>query len=131
MSSSSSKSAKLAYHFGTVTTDSVTTDNLYLDKGSVTQASSITTSVTLPKPVGLVRTVSSTLAALTSTQFKINYDYIDSNSVIFASVGAYSGTGIPYISVVSYSTGSSTLGLSNLSTGGALNGPVTVAYQIL
>jgi hypothetical protein len=130
-SSSSSHSAKCTYHFGSVISGSVSADNLYLDKGSVTQATSIITGVTLPKPVGLIRTVTSTLGPLSSTQFKAQHSSIKSDSILFASVGAYSGDGIPYVNVVSYSAGSSTISISNLSTGGSLTQPVTIAYQIL
>jgi hypothetical protein len=132
MSSSSSKSAKLAYHFGTVTTDSVTTDNLYLDKGSVTQASSITTSVTLPKPVGLVRTVNSTLVTGGSVNFTGSHLSINTDSIIFASIGAYSGdAGHPSVRISSQTQGSCVFTLQNSHKDSALNGVVTIAYQIL
>lgn len=125
--SSSSKSAKLAYNFGSVTTNSLH----LLGKGSVTQATSITTGVQLPAPVGVIRTVNTNLGALSSTYFKAEHSSIVSDSIIFTSIGSYGGNNLPYVSVVSFSTGSCTLGLSNISTAGSLSAPVTIAYQIL
>lgn len=125
--SSSSKSAKLDYNFGSVTTNSVS----ILGKGSVTQGTSITTGVQLPAPVGVIRTVNTNLGALTSTYFKAEHSSIVSDSIIFTSIGSYGGNNLPYVSVVSFSTGSCTLGLSNISTAGSLSAPVNIAYQII
>lgn len=127
MSSSSSWSSKLHYNFGSVSANRFNV----LDKGSVTQGTSITTSVQLPAPVGVIRTVNTNLGALTSTYFKAEHSSIVSDSIIFTSIGSYGGNNLPYVSVVSFSTGSCTLGLSNISTAGSLSAPVTIAYNII
>jgi hypothetical protein len=131
MSSSSSKSAKLAYHFGTVTTDSVTTDSLQiLGKGSVTQGTSMTTGVTLPAPLGVIRTVSSTLATNANISFTASHLSINMDSIIFASITGYTGQGQPSIRVSSQTEGSCVITLEN-NLAAVLNAPVTIAYQIL
>ena len=133
MSSSTSKSAKLAYHFGSVTTDSVTTDSLHLlGKGSVTQGTNITTDVELPNLVGLVRTVSSTLVSGGSVSFSGSHVSINTDSIILSSVSAYSGnSGHPSVRISSQSQGSCLFTLQNSHKDNALNGVVTIAYQIL
>lgn len=133
MSSAQSKSAKLAYHFGSVTTDSVTTDSLHLlGKGSVTQGTNITTGVNLPNLVGRVRTVSSTLVTGGSVSFSGSHVSINTDSIILSSVSAYSGNaGHPSVRISSQSQGSCLFTLQNSHKDGALDGVVTIAYQIL
>ena len=133
MSSSTSKSAKLAYHFGSVITDSVTTDSLHLlGKGSVTQGTNITTGVNLPNLVGRVRTVSSTLVTGGSVSFSGSHVSINTDSIILSSVSAYSGNvGHPSVIISSQSQGSCLFTLQNSHKDNALNGVVTIAYQIL
>ena len=132
MSSAQSKSAKLAYHFGSVTTDSVTTDSLHLlGKGSVTQGTNITTGVELPNLVGRVRTVSSTLVTGGSASFSGSHVSINTDSIILSSVSAYSGPGHPSVRISSQSQGSCLFTLQNSHKDSALDGVVTIAYQIL
>jgi hypothetical protein len=127
-SSSSSQSAKCGYHFGSVTTKTL---NL-LGKGSVTQGTSITTGVELPARVGLVRTVSSTLVTGGSVNFTGSHVSINEDSIIFASIGAYSGNaGHPSIRISSQTQGSCVFTLQNSHKDSALNGVVTIAYNIV
>lgn len=124
--SSSSKSAKLDYNFGSVTTNSLQ----LLGKGSVTQGTSITTAVELPNLVGLIRTVSSTLVTSGNVNFTGTNASIKADSIIFASIAGYTGQGQPSVRVSSQTEGSCVFTLQN-SVAAVLNAPVTIAYQIL
>ena len=50
--------------------------NTLLGRGTVTQATSITTAVTLNKRSGIVTTVSSTLAANAEAEFTVNNSFV-------------------------------------------------------
>jgi hypothetical protein len=127
MSFLSSQSSKCNYHFG-----SVTCHNLHLlDKGSVTQATNVITGVELPSRTGLIRTVNGIFSTGASASFTAAHPSINIDSIIFASIGSYNGTGIPNVRVSSFSAGSCTLTISNVSTTNTLNAPITIAYQIL
>lgn len=127
-SSSPSHSAKCTYHFGSITTNRIR----LLDKGSVTQASSLTTGVDLPAPVGVIRTFSgTTMITGASISFSAAHPSINSDSIVFTSIVSYNGVGIPQIRVASFSAGSCTLTLSNPSHINSLTTPVTIAYRIM
>lgn len=125
---SSSHSASCSYHFGSVTTQTL---NL-LNKGSVTQGTAITSGVTLASPLGKIRTVNSTLVTGGSISFVASYPNISTNSIVFASVAGYSGNaGHPSILVNSITSGSCIFTLQNSHKDSALNGAVTIAYNIM
>lgn len=83
--------------------------------GAVTQATSITTAVTLNTVCGTITTVSSTLAAGADATFTLTNSYIAATDVVVASIRSYGGTadGIPVVAVSSTAAGSCTLNIRN------------------
>ena len=106
------------------------TSDLISDKGTVTQASSITTGVTLSNANGVVTTVSSTLAADTSANFTITNTKVTTASNIQVSA-TYAGTqGAVAVNVVSVSSGSFVLKVLNLSSTQALNAAIKINFLV-
>lgn len=104
---------------------------LFTDQGSVTQATSITTGVTLNNRVGTITTVSSTLAADASAIFTLTNSNITATSKIFLSVTyATAATGMPYATVSSKADGSAVIELTNVGTA-VLNAVVGIDFLVL
>jgi len=103
--------------------------NTLLGRGTVTQATSITTAVTLNKRSGIVTTVSSTLAANAEAEFTVNNSFVESNSVIILT-GLYNGDSHVSLNVKSVADGSFVVVLAN-SGGAALNATVGVQFLVL
>ncbi len=103
--------------------------NTLLGRGTVTQATSITTAVTLNKRSGIVTTVSSTLAANAEAEFTVNNSFVESDSVIILT-GLYDGNSHVSLNVKSVADGSFIVVLAN-SGGVALNATVGVQFLVL
>jgi len=103
--------------------------NTLLGRGTVTQATSITTAVTLNKRSGIVTTVSSTLAANAEAEFTVNNSFVESDSVIILT-GLYDGNSHVSLNVKSVADGSFVVVLAN-SGGAALNATVGVQFLVL
>jgi len=103
--------------------------NTLLGRGTVTQATSITTAVTLNKRSGIVTTVSSTLAANDEAEFTVNNSFVESDSVIILT-GLYNGDSHVSLNVKSVADGSFVVVLAN-SGGAALNATVGVQFLVL
>ena len=102
--------------------------------GAVTQATSITTSVTLNTLSGVITTVSSTLAAGASAIFVLNNTYIKDTSKILLTVEYLStATGIPVVrtSSITGSSGAARIVLSNAAAAAALNDVVRIHFLII
>jgi hypothetical protein len=93
--------------------------------GTVTQATSLGTPVTLNTQAGVITTVPATVAANGATDFIFNNTQIYANSIVFAFVGDYAGTwstdGIPQVAVTGIANGSCTIRVMNLHGANALN----------
>lgn len=101
------------------------------DKGTVTQATSITTGVTLDKPAGAITTVSTTLAAGASAGgvFTLTNSYITASSVILTNC-LQGATGSSVNALVSNITnGSCDILLTNV--GGTTTGAATITIHFL
>jgi hypothetical protein len=101
------------------------------DNGTVTQATSITTAVTLNTFNGVITTVSSTLAANAKTFFTVNNSNVTTASRIIVSAEYdEAATGIVVLNVSDIAAGSFKVVISN---GGnaALNNVVKVHFMIL
>jgi hypothetical protein len=101
------------------------------DNGTVTQATSITTAVTLNTFNGVITTVSSTLAANATTFFTVNNSNVTAASRILVTAQYdEAATGIVVLSVSDIAAGSFKVVISN---GGnaALNNVVRVHFMIL
>jgi hypothetical protein len=83
--------------------------------GAVTQASTITTAVTLNKVCGTITTVSSTLATGVDATFTLTNSTIAATDVVVASVKSYGGTadGIPVVAVTATAAGSCKINIRN------------------
>jgi len=127
MSSSSSWSSKLHYNFGSVSANRFNV----LDKSSVTQATSITTGVTLGSLVGTITTVNAAIATFGNATFTATHPSINMNSIVFTSIGAYSGNGIPSVRVLNQTQGSCQITIHNSHNANPTNAAVTIAYNII
>lgn len=103
--------------------------NTLLGRGTVTQATSITTAVTLNKRSGIVTTVSSTLAANAEAEFTVNNSFVESDSVVILT-GLYNGDSHVSLNVRSVADGSFVVVLAN-SGSVALNATVGVQFLVL
>ena len=102
--------------------------------GYVEQITSISTPVTLNSPSGRITTVSTTLAALSSTNFALVNSYIKTDSIITVSC-YYNGTliteGIPIIYISPSTPGAINIFLVNAHPTNALNNAVDIAFTIV
>jgi hypothetical protein len=99
-------------------------------QGTVTQATSKSTAVTLNKPAGQITMNNAALAGNTAVSFTLNNSYISANDVIVLNVsgGATAGAYTTYVS--SMTTGSASLTLRNL-TAGSLSEAVILNYALI
>lgn len=104
--------------------------------GAVAQATNITTAVTLNRRKGVITTQAASAAASASHTFTVNNTLTTVNSVILVSITDYSGTigtnGIPEVIVDNKVAGTSfDIIISNTDAADALNGTLTIAYEII
>jgi len=104
-------------------------------QGTVTQITTIATGVTLDAYSGVITTVSSTLAAVTTTGFVVTNAAVGAGSVVIANVVNYGGTyetnGIPVVTVDTIAEGSFTIKLSNAHASNALSGVLKIGFIVL
>lgn len=110
----------------------VNASKLTLSKGSVTQATSITTAVTCNASAGYITTVSTTLAANGSATFKVNNTHVSTDSCVVANISNYAGTtGIPVITVDNVAAGEFSITVTNVNDTNALNGTIRISFIIV
>jgi hypothetical protein len=99
-------------------------------QGTVTQATSKSTGVTLNKSAGKITMNGAALGAGASVTFTLTNSKISSNDVVIVAIsgGGTAGAYWPYVS--SLAAGSAVIGLWN-STGGSLSEAVVVNYAII
>lgn len=104
-----------------------------LTKGTVTQITSISTTVVLNQPAGELVTVSLTTAAdTTAGVFTVENNYVKADSLVIANVVDYTGTtGFPVIQIDDVVGGSFKVRVRNVDSAEALNGVVTVGFAIM
>lgn len=101
------------------------------EKSTVTQATSISTGVTINAQSGVITTVSLSTAADTDCgSFTVTNNKCYSNSVVLLTV-VNSGTGAPIATVTSVSNGSFIVKLRNVHSATALNSVLKLNYQII
>jgi len=103
--------------------------NTLLGRGTVTQATSITTGVTLNARAGVVTTVASTLVANADAAFVVTNSYVKSDSVIVLTC-LNTGAGIATAQVSAVADGSFTVLLAN-SGNAAFNSTIGVHFLVL
>ena len=99
-------------------------------QGTVTQATSKSTGVTLNKTMGKITMNAASLGAGASVTFTLTNSTISANDVVIASIsgGGTAGAYWPYVS--SQATGSAVIGLYN-NTGGALAEAVVINFAVI
>jgi len=99
------------------------------NKGTVTQATSITTGVTLNAPVGVITTVVSTLASLGEATFTVTNSFAKAGSVILLST-EYVGAGHGDAGVAARADGSFQITVANQGSA-ALDAVIKIHYIII
>jgi len=106
-----------------------------LSAGTVTQATSITTGVTLNATQGIITTVSATTAGLATSTFTLTNNLITATSNIHVYLIDYAGTwqtnGVPYVVGQTRAAGSIAVNISNLHAINALSGVLKIGFQII
>jgi hypothetical protein len=98
-------------------------------QGSVTQATSKSTAVTLNKPAGQITMNNASLGATTNVTFTLNNSYISANDVIVLNVnGGTTAAYNVYTSVLG--TGTASITLRNI-TAGALSEAVVLNFALI
>lgn len=122
----------LATLLGTVGHTSPTTGIGYATGagGTVTQATSASTGVTLSKPCGQIVTVALTTAAGAEETFTVTNTLVDANDVVAVST-TYDGAGTPFVSVRAVGAGSFKIVISNLHASAALDAALTVNFTVI
>jgi hypothetical protein len=114
--------------------DSVSSNWINAVTTAVTQLTSITTGVTCNAPTGLITTVNTNLATVTSTTFTVTNTRVAATSAIVVSISDYSGTyvtnGIPVVSVDNVTAGTFDIILTNVGAN-ALGGTLNISFAVL
>ena len=98
-------------------------------QGSVTQATSKSTAVTLNKSAGQITMNNASLAGTTNVTFTLNNSFISANDVLILNV--YGGTSGSYnVWVSGLAAGSATITVRNI-TGGALAEAITINFALI
>lgn len=101
-------------------------------RGTVTQATSITTGVTLHRARGTITTVSQTIGTGAEASFTVTNNYVDANDVVVVNLRSTSSAGGPFLVFVSaVSDGSFTITISNTSSAAAGNNTLTINFAVL
>lgn len=102
--------------------------------GFVTQATNITTSVTLNALKGQITTQAASAAAGASHSFTLNNSFIQADTPIFPWIMDYSGTtatnGLPFVTIDTRADGSCVFVVSNAHPTNALNGTLVIGFRI-
>jgi hypothetical protein len=99
-------------------------------QGSVTQATSKSTAVTLNKSAGVITMNGAALAANTAVSFTLNNTFISANDIVIINISA-GGTAAAYTTYVSsMTTGSAVITLRNM-TGGSLSEAVVINFALI
>lgn len=123
-----SQSKKTLSEFG-----KIVTDGLSIAKKTVTQATSVTTDVSIDATAGVITTFASTLAAGGTEVFSVLNNKVDANSVIIVNIVNYTGaTGVPVVEIDG-GAGSGTFDVvvRNIDGASALDGSVAVSFLIV
>jgi len=99
-------------------------------QGTVTQATSKSTAVTLNASAGRVTMNAAELAANTAVSFTLNNNLISANDIVITNISAGGTSGAYTTYVSSMTTGSAVITLRNM-TGGALSEAVVVNFALI
>ena len=99
-------------------------------QGTVTQATSKSTAVTLNKPAGQITMNNASLATATNVTFTFNNSFISVNDILILNVAAGATAGAYNCWVSSLSVGSATVTVRNIS-GGSLSEAVVINFALI
>ncbi len=99
-------------------------------QGTVTQATSKSTGVTLNKSAGQITTNNAALASATNVTFTLTNSFISANDVLILNVGSGATAGAYNCWVSSLSAGAVTITLRNIS-GGSLSEAVVINFALI
>lgn len=101
------------------------------DGGTVTQATSITTGVTLNTHSGQITTVSSTLAAAAEAEFVVTNSNVAATDTVIVNLGSTSSAGTPYALCTRVAAGSFTILVGNKHASNALDNTLTINFAVI
>ena len=118
------------------TTDLTVSGNLSRTVSTITQITSIATSVIINSLNGLITTVQMTLAALSGTEFTVSNNKVSVGDLVFVQINGKSGSPqsgllIPMLSVYAIANGSFNIILRNFDTTTDCTGVYDIAFQII
>ena len=99
-------------------------------QGTVTQATSKSTAVTLNKPAGQITMNNAALGATTNVTFTLNNTFISTNDILILNVAAGATAGAYNCWVSGLSAGSASITVRNISAG-SLSEAVVVNYALI
>lgn len=99
-------------------------------QGTVTQATSKSTAVTLNKSAGQITLNNAALASVTNVTFTLNNSFISANDILILNVGSGATAGAYNCWVSGLSAGSATVTLRNIS-GGSLSEAVVINFALI
>jgi hypothetical protein len=99
-------------------------------QGTVTQATSKSTAVTLNKPAGQITMNNASLATATNVTFTFNNSFISVNDILILNVAAGATAGAYNCWVSSLAVGSATVTVRNIS-GGSLSEAVVINFALI
>lgn len=103
-----------------------------MGSGTVTQATSITTGVTVNASCGTIVTVSQTIAAAAEASFTVTNSFVEANDVVIVNVKSTSSAGGPFIAYVSaVAAGSFQITLTNPHAANAGDNTITLSFAVI
>ena len=99
-------------------------------QGTVTQATSKSTAVTLNKSAGQITLNNAALASVTNVTFTLNNSFISANDILILNVGSGATAGAYNCWVSGLSAGAATITLRNIS-GGSLSEAVVINFALI
>jgi hypothetical protein len=99
-------------------------------QGTVTQATSKSTAVTLNKSAGQITMNNASLASVTNVTFTLNNSFISANDILILNVGSGATAGAYNCWVSGLGAGSASITLRNIS-GGSLSEAVVVNFALI
>lgn len=99
-------------------------------QGTVTQATSKSTAVTLNKSAGQITMNNAALASVTNVTFTLNNSFISANDILILNVGSGATAGAYNCWVSGLSAGSASITVRNIS-GGSLSEAVVINFALI
>ena len=100
------------------------------DRGTVSQATNISTAVTIDRASGTITTQGATAAAGDEHTFTVNNSVVRATDVPIVAVAAYAGAGTPRAIVDRVAAGSFRINITNVHTADALNATMTINFIV-